>query len=136
MLLEKINKHKVFLKYMSSAGICFFLDQVLFYVFRLLLINSLGDSSIFIGATFARGISSFINYLINRDVVFNTKNMDKTLIKYYSLVIIQLGISTLLVYLIYKITNNNTSIIKIIVDILIFVINYFIQKKYIFNNKE
>lgn len=136
MLIEKINKHKTFLKYMFSAGICFFLDQLLFYIFRLLLINSIGDTSIFIGATFARGISSFINYLINRDVVFNTKNKEKTLIKYYSLVVIQLGISTLLVYTIYKITGSNTSIIKIIIDIILFIINYFIQKKIIFKNKE
>jgi len=100
------------------------------------MINSIGDTSIFIGAFLARVISSFVNYLINRDVVFGAKNTQNTLYKYYALVIIQLGISTLSVYILYKLTNIDTSVIKIVVDIIIFIINYFIQRKYIFKNKE
>ncbi|MDD2625425.1 MAG: GtrA family protein [Bacilli bacterium] len=136
MLKEITNKYNIFIKYTLSAGFCFALDQILFYIFRLMMINSIGDTSIFIGAFLARVISSFVNYLINRDVVFGAKNKQNTLYKYYALVIIQLGISTLSVYIIYKLTNIDTSIIKIVVDIIIFIINYFIQRKYIFKNKE
>ncbi len=136
-MIKKItSKYNIFIKYTISAGFCFALDQVLFYIFRLLMINSIGDTSIFIGAFLARAISSYVNYLINRDMVFGNKNKENTMYKYYALVLIQLGISTLSVYLIYKLTNIDTSIIKIVVDVIIFIINYFIQKKFIFKNKE
>lgn len=136
MVKKTKDKFKQFIKYTVSAGLCFTIDQSLFYIFRLIMINGIGDTSIFIGAFLARLISSLINYLINRDIVFSSKNNQNTMYKYFALVIIQLGISTLSVFIIYKIININPSIIKIIVDTIIFVINYYIQKKYIFKNKE
>ena len=83
----------------------------------------------------ARIISSFINYLMNRNGVFkkNTNKIDTTtLVKYYILVVIQMFVSASLVLGLYKVTNINETLIKIPVDIVIFLVNYFIQKHFIF----
>ncbi len=134
-VVNLIKKYSVFLKYVISAGISFILDLSLFTVFNFLLKQSISDISIIIATVLARIISSFINYLMNRNGVFkkNTKKIDTTtLAKYYILVVIQMFVSATLVLGLYKMTNINETIIKIPVDIVIFLVNYFIQKHFIF----
>ena len=100
-LFNVIKKYSVFLKYIISAGISFVIDLTLFTLLNILLKNILSDLSIIIATILARIISSFINYLMNRNGVFkkNTKTIDKTtLIKYYILVVIQMCVSASLVF--------------------------------------
>lgn len=134
-----IIKYSVFIKYIFSAGFSFLLDLGLFNLFVKLFKNLIGDLAIFIATICARIISSFFNYLLNKNAVFKSekKGTDlSSLSKYYILVVVQMCVSSLLVFIIFKITNLNETIIKIPVDILLFVINYFVQKKWIFPNKK
>lgn len=130
-----INRYKVFLKYFISAGIAFALDLILFSIFNRLFLF-LDDKSIIIATIIARVISSFINYLMNRNKVFGTNKAkltdNKTLTYYYLLVVIQLSISALSVFIIHKFIKIDPTIIKIPVDIVIFIVNYFVQKNIIF----
>ena len=124
---------------MISAGISFILDLGLFTLFNILLKTNLSSKSILVATILARAISSFINYLLNRNRVFkqNEKGIDKiTLIKYYLLVVIQMCVSAISVYLLFNLTNINETIIKIPVEIILFMINYFVQKHFIFYNKK
>ena len=137
MLVNLFNKYKVFLKYIISAFISFALDLILFSLFSLLLKKGIGDKSIFIATIMARVISSLVNYFINRNKVFkkNENKMDaKTLIKYYLLVIIQMFVSATVVTSIYKSVHIYETLIKIPVEIVLFMVNYFVQKKFIFND--
>ncbi len=137
-ILELIKKYKVFLKYIVSAGISFVLDLSLFTVFSILLKGNKVVNYILIATILARIISSLINYLLNRNSVFkkNDKVMDaNTLIKYYVLVVIQMFVSATLVSLIYDATNIYETVIKIPIEIILFMVNYFVQKKFIFNDK-
>lgn len=132
-----IEKYKTFLKYIVSAGLSFGIDLVLFTIFVALLKPLMGDISIFVSTLFARIISSFFNYLMNRNAVFksnnnNSKTDTKTLVKYYILVIIQMCVSSVLVFGLHRITTINETIVKIPVDVFIFIVNYFVQKIYIF----
>ncbi|MDD2469852.1 MAG: GtrA family protein [Bacilli bacterium] len=131
-----IKKQQVFINYVISAGISFGLDLTLFTIFTKLLYPIISDSSILLSTIIARIISSFVNYLINRNKVFknntNTLCDTKTIVKYYGLVIIQLCVSALSVYLIYKKVEIDATIIKIPIDITIFIVNYFVQKYLIF----
>ena len=133
-----IEKYKTFLKYIVSAGLSFGIDLVLFTIFVALLKPLMGDISIFVSTLFARIISSFFNYLMNRNAVFkNSNNKDtkadtKTLVKYYILVVIQMCVSSVLVFGLHRITTINETIVKIPVDVFIFIVNYFVQKIYIF----
>ena len=133
-----IEKYKTFLKYIISAGLSFGIDLALFTVFVALLKPIMGDISIFVATLCARVISSFFNYLINRNAVFKSNNNKeskvdtKTLVKYYILVVIQMCVSSVLVFGFHKITTINETIVKIPVDVIIFIVNYFVQKLYIF----
>lgn len=131
--MKKLINYEV-ITYIFSSGISFVTDIGIFYI----LVNFLGflnDFSIVISAVSARVCSSFINYLINRNVVFkngNNKFDKKTFIQYYILVIIQLLLSTVLTLIFSKIININVIIIKIVIDIGIFIVNFLIQKLIIF----
>ena len=138
---DKIKNSKIaaFIKekYIFVAGSSFLLDLGLFTLFSNLLATILQNVSILVSTVFARVISSFFNYVLNRNVVFSSddkKVMDKTtLIKYYALVIVQMLISAALVTVIFNLSGWNKTLIKMPVDVVIFIVNYIIQKKVIFN---
>jgi len=135
---EIIKKYETFLKYIMSSGICFFIDIVLFTIFNGILKNVV-SFSIVIATVLARIISSILNYVINKEKVFNYSNNKRdieSLIKYFLLVIIQMFVSSFAVLNIYRITLGNETIIKFFVDIIIFIINFFVQKVFIFNNNK
>lgn len=131
-----LEKYKTFIKYIISAGISFGLDLGLFVLFSKLLGLVIGDTAIIVGTILARIISSLINYLLNKNKVFNydnNKGVDKkTLIKYYILVVIQMLVSAFSVWIIHNVINIEATLIKMLVDVVIFIVNYFVQKKYIF----
>jgi putative flippase GtrA len=135
-MISNVIKYKIFIKYTISAGISFILDIFLFTIFVNVLTNYFNDYAIIISTIMARICSSLVNYLLNRNHVFNHSNKNiydpNTLFKYYLLVITQMGVSALSVFLIHKIIDVAPTYIKIPVDILIFIVNYFIQKHYIF----
>ena len=135
---EIINKYSTFIKYLFSAGTSFLLDLGLFTIFTNFFKKFIGDSAIIVGTILARIISSFYNYLMNRNAVFGSKDkkMDKTtFIQYYGLVLIQMIVSALLVWLGHKLFPISETIVKIPVDVVLFMMNYFIQKKWIFNKR-
>lgn len=136
VIKKLIEKYSTFIKYIISAGLSFGIDLGLFTIFVNVLRIGLGDVAIFVATVCARVISSFFNYLMNRNAVF--KNNDgskadtKTLIKYYILVVIQMCVSSILVFGLHKVSSINETIVKIPVDVFIFMVNYFVQKLYIF----
>ena len=129
------KKTNTFYKYLISGGLCFLIDILLFTLFNFLLGNN--PKHIIYSTIFARIISSGINYLLNRNKVFkknDNKKIDKfTLVKYFLLVIVQMLVSAHTVNYLYSALNINESIIKVIVDGLLCIINFFIQKKLIFS---
>ena len=129
--MKNINKEEIvrIIKYLFSAGSSFILDNILFNIF--IFFVGPGVVSIYICTTLARVISSIYNYLINSRIVFKNKDK-KTIIGYFVLVVIQMIVSATLVSLIDKFISVNTGIIKVVVDIIIFVVNYIIQKEVIF----
>lgn len=136
---ELLTKKLTFIKYIISAGISFALDMILFSIISKILMLHMGDLAILVGTVIARIISSMVNYLMNKNAVFNTndkKKIDKeSFIKYYILVLVQMCISAGSVLVLYKILKVDQTIIKIPVDIAIFIANYFIQKVFIFKDK-
>ena len=127
---EILKKYETFIKYLFVAGISFIIDIILFTIFNKILNVK---QKIVIATIMARVISSFINYLLNRDKVFKSnEDKIKTVLKYYILVIIQMFVSALLVDNLYKIIKIDATFIKIPVEFLLFVCNYLIQKVFIF----
>ena len=135
MRLKKMIKNKDefirIIKYVFSAGLSFVFDLLLFHMFNNLFLANF-KLKIILSTIIARIISSLYNYFINAKFVFENNNKS-SFFKYYVLVIIQMFVSAFSVYLISCLLKNiNDSIIKFCVDIIIFVVNYIVQKKVVF----
>lgn len=137
--MKKIDKEEIvrIIKYIFSAGSSFVVDIALFTVFKLILTNTLtikDTAIIFIATALARILSSIYNYLINSRIVFKNKDK-KTIIGYFLLVVIQMFASASFVSIFDKLLKINTTIIKVGVDVVIFIVNYIVQKEIIFKKK-
>ena len=124
-----IIKYKMILSYLVSAGLSFGIDILLFTIFMLF------NNNIILNSYLARAISSVINYLLNKHLVFKSKEKTtKSAFGYFILVVVNITISGLLVSIINNNTGINATIIKIFIDSIIFISNYFLQKYIIFND--
>ena len=127
--------YKLFMKYIFSSLASFIVDIVLFSIFVKLLpdIHWMNNiiTTIVISTIIARIISSIFNFAVNSKVVF--KNSTKSsIIKYFILVIIQMLVSAFVVSKLFKMLGINSTVIKIIVDVIIFIVNFVIQREWIF----
>ncbi len=125
-----------FFKFTISGLSSALLDILLFTIFYNLFGKRLDTTlAIFIPTVCARILSSLYNYNINKNIVF--KNSGKnTLVKYYILCICQGLASWLLVEKLFKLINiPHPSIIKVVVDFILFLISYQIQQRVVFKNK-
>ena len=92
--------------------------------------------SVFIAGFIARVLSSLFNYTFNRNAVFKDKKSAKhTILKYYVLAALIFGASTIAVSAISFIFGKHgiaKTIIKFIVDALLFIISYKVQREWVF----
>ena len=135
-LFHMLKRYNIFeiMKYVFSAGSSFVLDLVLFTIFRILLKGKIG-AYIFLATIMARVLSSLYNYFLNSRFVFKSYTKS-SIFKYYVLVVVQMFVSAFSVESLSKILSSiSPTIIKFFVDIIIFVVNYFVQKKLIFTKK-
>lgn len=135
--MKKIyEKFSIYINYLMSSGISFFIDLGLYTLF-MLMIGDKVSKAIIISSYLARAISSFINYLINKHKVFKYDKKDNsTMYEYFLLVIVNVTISSVLVTKLVDIIPVYSTVIKAIIDIGIFIANFFIQKIFIFNNNK
>ena len=133
---DSIKIYKLFIKYIIASLSSFMLDILLFTIFVGLLpeINFIGVTQIVVATIIARIISSIYNFAINSKVVFKNKN-DNSIIKYFLLCIVQMFISAFIVSELFKILQINSTLIKIIVDAVIFIANFIIQREWVFKKK-
>lgn len=133
VLKDSFRIYKLFIKYIISALSSFLLDILLYtFIVNLLPKINLGViTEIVIASILARIISSIYNFGVNSKVVFKSSNK-KSLSKYFILVIIQMFISAFSVSAIFKVTRINSTLIKVIVDTIIFVINFVVQREWVF----
>lgn len=125
-----INIVKYSISSLSSSGI----DLLLFQFLCAILRESSNRHHIIIATIIARIVSSIYNYLLNYVWVFESKTKyTSSIIKYFTLVAVQMVISSCLVTWLYQIVNIKFElIIKIPIDLFLFVVNYVIQKKVVF----
>ena len=138
-LKDSFAIYKLFFKYILSSVSSFVIDILLYALFIKILpwqsVNVFNLSlSIILATLFSRVLSSIYNFTINAKMVFKNKNRS-SLIKYFILVVIQMIVSALSVDLIahaFSIADNKTVPIKLLVDAIIFIINFIIQREFIF----
>lgn len=123
------SKYQTIITYILFSSLSFIVDIVSFALILFFL-----KDKIMISSYLARAISSIFNYIVNKNIVFknNEKKNIKSMIMYFLLVIVNITISGTLVKKIYFFIHYNATIIKVVIDSLIFIINYFLQKYVIF----
>ena len=129
---DSLMIYKLFLKYALTAISSFALDILLFCIFINLIKT---DYTIMLSTIIARILSSIYNFMVNSKLVFK-KSHKKSLLKYFILVIVQMLISGLSVTFLTETLNSNAPITKLIIDTFIFIVNFVIQREWIFKNKE
>lgn len=129
---DSIAIYKLFIKYLLNAISSFLLDILLFSI----LINIFKDKTILISTIIARIMSSIYNFYINQKLIFK-KSTKSSLYKYFSLVIVQMFISGFSVTYLSKVFTKTASVlIKIIVDFILFVINFIVQREWVFKKSK
>lgn len=132
-----LNKYKTIFTYLLSSGLSFVVDIISFSIILYFIKDRFVDA-ILLSSYVARVISSVVNYIVNKKYVFKNekKRNYKAFTEYFLLVIINITISGLLVTKVYNYIHLNATFIKVIIDSIIFIINYFLQKLVIFKKNE
>lgn len=122
-----------FFKFLLTSLSSFIVDIL---VFRLMLavFDSMSEEfRITLSTVTARVISSVYNFLMNKNVVFlKDGDMIRSAVGYYTLCVLQMLASAGLVIVVHRILPIPETYVKIIVDSMLFVISYQIQKRIVF----
>ena len=137
---DSIKIYKIILKesfrFMIASFLSSIVDIILFTII-LELLSKYGDISILLATFGARIIAILLNFYLAKNFVFySVKETKKIISLYYLLGLTKMIISALLVLFISKYINISKPLIKILVDGIIYLSSYNIQKKYIFQTKE
>lgn len=129
-------------KIFVEAFVKFLLSSLSSSVIDLLLFNALCPIFkpitalyyVTIASVIARIISASYNYTINYKLVFNSKSKhSKSALRYLILAILQGSLSALLVTgAVWAIPMGNETIIKMVIDVVLFFISYCIQRTFVF----
>lgn len=135
---DSVRIYSLILGYLLSSVAAAVIDELAFFFFK--SVGFLGFLPIpltWTAAVLARIISSLTNFFINAKLVFNGKTDKKTLGRYYALAVVQITVSTALVYFaehLFAVTAPWLStLIKTVVDTVLFFISFRIQHKWVFN---
>lgn len=134
VIQDSISIYAVFIKYCIVSLLSFVFDLAIFSVVMYSL-NNFTSSSVLMATLLSRGCSSVFNYFMNKKLTFKEQNRHSMFL-YYLLVIIQLLVSSNLVYFSGKYFSSwNFIYIKIFIDSILFIASYMIQKLLIFKGQ-
>ena len=123
-----------FFMYIGASLTSTVIDLVLFSLLTMIP-NKSATVNIFIATAGARAVSSFVNYTLNRTTVFKSKkSIRETILKYYTVVACRVLCSAALVSLLYYLLQFNKTLLKVVVDALLFLVTYKIQNKWVFKD--
>ncbi len=134
-LLDSLRIYAVFSKFILSSVLSWAVDiglfAFLFWLWRLFDLRE--DIGIVVCAYIARAISAFVNYSVNKHRVFKSGDLGHgTLLRYAALCVCQITVSAFATKWLVSLFTLNATPIKIVVDILLFIISFRIQRGWVF----
>ncbi len=140
-VVDSMRIYGLILKYLFSSVAASVVDGLAFFLLKFFtFLEVLPIPLTFTAAFLARAISSLVNFLINAKVVFGEKASVRSLVRYYTLVVIQICISALCVYglehLLVIRSALLATLIKLVVDAILFFFSFRIQHKWVFNDEK
>lgn len=143
-LRDSLKIYMRIFKYAASSLIGFAVDFVLLLLFSKLLsgadlpfIGAEGDFALLISVVLARIISAIVNFTLNKTIVFNSKGDLKTELCKYALLAVGVLIAN---YLLLNLLNLRLgwplAISKLLVEVVLFCANFYIQGRFVYNRKK
>lgn len=136
---DSFRIYMIIFKFIGSSIASFLLDFLLFTLINMLIGDSMdGKVRLAIATVGARVVSAIFNYCMNRKVVFESDSkVQKSLPRYAILAVCQLAVSYLLVTVVAENllglgASFLESVIKMIVDMVLFLISYQFQQRWVF----
>ncbi|OGL49762.1 MAG: hypothetical protein A2161_00345 [Candidatus Schekmanbacteria bacterium RBG_13_48_7] len=129
-VVDSIRIYLLLIKFAVSSCMAALIDFIVFVLcFRI-------SNNILVSISIARIISCHVNFLYNKQWVFDSKShFTVSLIKYYALVILIGSLSYTFIKYAQLYLNMNVIVSKIIIEILLFSMSFTIQRDYIFYKK-
>ena len=129
------------IKYSLSSIASWVIDNGMFLLLKTWFGVRFGAAADLICTVVARIVSSFVNFNANNRLVFENKGgYGKAMLRYYCLAVpimlCSAGLVTLIDRLLGVTAPGLSTIIKICVDALLFVVSYTVQKKWVFAKKK
>lgn len=137
-LRDSILIYKLIFKFFGSGIASTLLDFLIFLLINNALFSVVPrEYSLLIATISARLCSSLFNYFVNKNLVFGNRSTPKTtIIKYYTLCLIQTGASYGGVLMLSRLVILPDFVSKLIVDTVLFFISFQIQREVVFKVKK
>lgn len=134
-----------FFRFMSSSIVCWLTDILLFTLLKhwgalksletsmdFLRAIALSEEPVLLATAIARVISASLNFKLNQTLVFSVKKSKGAIWRYIVLCVGVMLASGVIVGFLKEQTGVNSTLIKMLVDFLLFFVNYRIQKAWVF----
>lgn len=132
---DSLQIYAAFGKFMFSSLSSSVVDLSLFALFCAVFRNQENGimSYLILATVFARICSATYNFLINYKVVFKSETkMGKAMVRYFILAVIQMSLSAILVNTIYPFMGGAEVLVKIPVDVFLFLASFVIQRELVY----
>lgn len=138
---DSVRIYALILKYLLSSVGSAVVDELAFFIFKCFTFLSVIPIPLTFTASFlARVVSSLLNFFVNAKVVFREKADTKAFVRYYILAAVQITISAVCVFLLEKVLHISSpllsTLIKTVVDTILFFFSFRIQHKWVFNERK
>lgn len=138
---DSVRIYALILKYLLSSVGSAVVDELAFFLFKYFTFLCVIPIPLtFTAAILARVVSSLVNFFVNAKVVFGEKAGAKAFVRYYILAAVQITVSAAVVFLIEKVLHIESpllsTLIKAVVDTILFFFSFRIQHKWVFNEKK
>ena len=132
---DSFRIYKMPLKFLSASMTCALVDIGLFAIINSIMSQSV-SINIMIATVIGRLLSGGLNFSLNKYWSFNNRHFGRSqIIKYTILFVAQMTLSWLMVYT-FSVIPVPIIVIKIIVDCILFVGSYWVQKNWVFKKRK
>lgn len=133
VLTDSIRIYWQFMKFTVSSMTSSLVDLAAFTALLWLISDVAGGWAITVATIFARIISGLVNYALNKTVVFKSEERTvRSLLRYTILCVCVMATSSALVTAFVTLTGTNATLVKIVVDVCLFFVNYQVQQRWVY----
>lgn len=134
-LKDSLRIYAVFSKFILASVSSFVVDILLYTLFLSIIgkMTTVPTQAIVISSVLARVLSALFNFTVNKKQVFKSHgNVGRHLWRYAVLCVCQMALSAWGTAQLYALLKFNSTIIKLVVDLILFVVSFRIQRGWVF----